>query len=282
MKIVLVYNPKSGSALSAQELHAKCKAASIEIIKLVPLSDQLSRTLAPYVKDRAIIATIGGDGTLSAVAGLLAGTDAVFAPLPGGTLNHFTKDLGIPQDIDAAIHSLAASRIHKLDIASVNDRAFINNSSIGLYPSSLRVRSRFEAIIGKWPAAVAASVRTLVRFRTYDVTIGTETFHTPFIFVGNNNYAIDTIGGITRTRLDGGRLSIFVAKTVSRTVLLKIMLFALVGRAKELNEFDVYHATSLTIKARRKRLSVSYDGEVDHMRSPLRYKLKPGILRTRY
>ena len=282
MKIVLVYNPKSGSALSGAVLRAKCKAASIEIVELVPLNNQLGNNLTPHIKDKAIIAALGGDGTLSTVAGLLAGTDAVFAPLPGGTLNHFTKDLGISQDIDKALHDLANSHVHAIDVASVNNRVFINNSSIGLYPSSLHVRNRFETLVGKWPAAVVASIRTLVRFRTYDVTIGQETFHTPFIFIGNNNYAIDTIGGITRSELDGGKLSIFVAKTVSRVVLLKIMLFALVGRAKELNEFDVYHATSLTIKARKKHLSVSYDGEVGRMRPPLHFKIQSGSLRTRF
>ena len=282
MKIVLIYNPKSGSALSSETLRGKCQAAGLTVESLLPLGGELAKTLQPFIKKDSTIAAVGGDGTLSLVAGLLADTEAVFAPLPGGTLNHFTKDLGISQDIDEALHQLVRSRIHNVDIASVNDRAFINNSSIGLYPSSLHVRSRFEDSIGKWPAAVIASMRTLVRFRTYDVTIGKETFHTPFIFVGNNDYSIDGVGGITRTHLNKGELTVFVAKTVSRIALLKIMLFALIGRAKELNEFDVYHAQSLVIKARKNRLSVSRDGEVGRMISPLRYKIHPAALRIRF
>jgi diacylglycerol kinase family enzyme len=167
-------------------------------------------------------------------------------------------------------------------VAAVNGRVFINNSSIGLYPSSLRERDKIEATFGKWPAAIVASVRTLVRLRAFTVTIGKETFRTPFVFVGNNEYKLDGIGAPVRTRLDGGILSIFVAKTVSRWSLLKICLFALVGRARMLNDFEVRKVTSMTIKTKKPHLHVSYDGEVRTFSSPLTYEIRKKALHVRY
>lgn len=279
MKIVLVYNPKSGSALTKSELRKKCSAADIVIENFVAIGDEFERRLAPYIRKGKYIAVVGGDGTVSAVAGQVVGTKATLVPLPGGTLNHFTKDLGIPQDIDNALKKLKKLRPRKIDIASVNETYFINNSSMGLYPASLHARDELESSVGKWPAAVVASLRALVRLKTYAVTIDNRTFHTPFIFVGNNRYMLDAFRGTERTALDEGLLTVFAAKTRSRFTLLKIALFVLLGRAKDLPEFDEFHPTSLTIETKRHKLSVSHDGEVSRMHSPLSYKINAQALK---
>lgn len=279
MKIVLVYNPKSGSALTREELRKKCAAADIEVAAFVAIEDGFERKLAPHVKKGENIAVIGGDGTVSAVAGQVAHTEAVLVPLPGGTLNHFTKDLNIPQDIDEALKRLKRCRAHRIDIAKLDGTFFINNSSMGIYPASLRDREDLEPVTGKWPAAVAASFRALARFKTYHVTIDDKSFTTPFIFVGNNRYALDSFGGTERGSLDEGLLTVFAAKTQSRLTLLKIASFALVGKAKQLPEFEEFHVTSLTIETKRSKLSVSHDGEVSKFASPLTYKIHPKALR---
>src|SRR3954470_522485 len=66
----------------------------------------LARRLADE-KPRAIVAA-RGDGTLNAVASVLAGTGIALGVLPLGTLNHFAKDLGIPLDVDGAAATIAA------------------------------------------------------------------------------------------------------------------------------------------------------------------------------
>lgn len=282
MKIVLVYNPKAGNALKLSELRTACKAHGLVIDRMIMIDDKLRKKLAPFVKKGALIVTYGGDGTLSRVAGMIAGTKAVFAPLPAGTLNHFTKDLGIPQNINAALKNLTTSKIKTVDVATVNGTVFINNSSIGLYPFSLRERRSFESYLGKWPAAVIAGVRTMVHSRTYRVTIEKETFRTPFIFVGNNIYEISNMGVAVRSRIDQGILSVFIVRTTSRWILLKIVLLVLIGKVHKLDEFEIRRVTSLTIETKHYHLSVSHDGEVSHMRSPLYYNIRSKALRLRY
>jgi len=280
MKIVLIYNPKSGSALSAQELRNKCKQYGIVIEKLIPITKLTPKRLSSPIRNSVTIAAVGGDGTLSAVAGLLAGTRAIFAPLPGGTLNHFTKDLGIAQELDEALANLVNAKVRMVDVATVNGTVFINNASLGLYPSSLQVRSAYENKIGKWPAAVFSSFRAFIRFRSYTVTVGTETFKTPFVFVGNNQYEL--LNGGTRKRIDAGKLSVFITRTTSRAVLLKIALFTLVGRHQQLDEFDERLTDAVTIRTKRNELSVSHDGEVTRMRSPFHFEVRKKALRVRH
>lgn len=279
MKLVVVYNSKSGSALTKSELRKNFVAAGHEVERFVAIGDGFEQKLATSIKQGKYIAVVGGDGTVSAVAGLVAGTTATLVPLPGGTLNHFTKDLGVSQDIDEALSDIKKSRARRIDIASVNGITFINNSSIGVYPASLHGRDEIEPKLGKWPAAVIASFRSLVRLKTYRVTIDDHTFKTPFVFVGNNRYSLDSLGGTERTSLDEALLTVFVAKTQSRRTLLKIALFALIGKAKQLSEFDEFHVEELTIETKRPILSVSHDGEVSRLSSPLRYQVRAKALK---
>ena len=93
----------------------------------------------------------GGDGTISSVAGVLAGTGRILGVLPLGTLNHFAKDLQIPLDIEGALNTIVASNIMQVDVGEVNGRFFLNNSSLGLYPRIVREREKQQRLgWGKW------------------------------------------------------------------------------------------------------------------------------------
>lgn len=280
MNIILVYNPKSGSAPSKRELTKKCTTAGIEVEVFIPIGNGFERKLKRHVESGKYIAVVGGDGTISAVAGQVANTKATLIPLPGGTLNHFTKDLGIPQDIDEALAKLAQIKPRTIDIAQVNDTYFINNSSIGIYPETLRDREETQSILGKWPAAVLASFRAMVKLRAYTITIDSKTVTTPFVFVGNNRYSIHPLGGTERSSLDEGLLTVFVAKTQSRVKLIAIAVLALIGKTKQLPDFDIFHPKSLTIQTKRAQISVSHNGEVSKLSCPLTYKICPKALRV--
>lgn len=277
----MVYNPKSGSAIGRKELQKKCEQYRVEVEEFIPIGEGFEEVLGPYIESGKNIAVIGGDGTVSAVANEVAGTDAILVPLPGGTLNHFTKDLGVPQDVDEALSRLSSLVPRRIDIACMNDDIhFINNSSIGIYPNSLRDREKIESKLGKWPAAIVASARAFMRLTTYTVTIDGETFDTPFIFIGNNHYSLNSLGGTERSSLDEGLLTVLIAKTQSRAALLRIAFFALIGKAKQLTEFDERHVPEVTIDTKRHELSVSHDGEVTKLPSPLAYKVRPGQLKV--
>ena len=81
-----------------------------------------------------VVVAGGGDGTLSATASGLAGTDVAFGVLPVGTLNHFARDLHLPLDLEAAAKIVCQGKTEYVDIAEVNGKTFLNNSIIGLYP----------------------------------------------------------------------------------------------------------------------------------------------------
>ncbi|MDN4052234.1 diacylglycerol kinase family lipid kinase [Massilia sp. YIM B02763] len=231
-----------------------------------------------------LVAAGGGDGTMNAVASVLAGTGVVFGVLPMGTLNHFAKDLGIPLDLDEAIRNLARGRPKRVDVGEVNGRVFLNNSSLGLYPDIVRDRERQQRRLGrgKWPAALWATLAALRRypFLSMRLHVGPEELarRTPFVFIGNNRYTMEGLAIGERERIDDGLLSLYVAQSPTRLGLLRFAFDALRGRLGDRDDFDVLHAPALDIVTHRKRLRVATDGEVTVMKPPLRYRVRPGAL----
>lgn len=278
MRAILAYNPASGSAMKLPELRSHFKAAGIDIAATIDITKDTAKLRRLTAKD--IVAGYGGDGTLNTVANALLDSKATFAPLAGGTLNHFTKDLGIPQNLDDALVALKRAKPRFIDVACVNDRLFLNNSSIGLYPATLRMRDEQERTSSnKWVAAVIASLKAFIRYRSHTVRINGDEFKTPFLFVGNNDYKLEDRLIGARTRLDGGILSVYAVTSASRWSLLRVLLYAFVGGVASLDEVKLWKTTQLTIHTRAKRIAVSRDGEHEYVETPLTYKILAGKLR---
>jgi diacylglycerol kinase family enzyme len=232
------------------------------------------------------VVAAGGDGTVSGVAASVVGSQTALGILPLGSLNHFAKDLHIPLDLRHAVAVVAAGHLAQVDVGQVNDRVFINNSSIGIYPGIVEEREDLRRQgHRKWPAAAIATYRVLRRYRGVTVRIEVDgrqrTWRTPFVFVGTNEYTIDGIRLGSRARLDQGKLFVYVAPRARTRDLPKLLALALLGRATRSGTFEIISATELTIDTRTpRRIRVAADGEVTTMSTPLRYRTCPGALQV--
>jgi len=227
----------------------------------------------------------GGDGTVGAVAGLLADTNIALGVLPLGTLNHFARDVGIPADIEGAVGLIAEGHIRHVDLAEVNGRVFVNNSSVGLYPLMVRDRERQQEHLGrgKWPAMARAAGRAIWRLSKWRLRINvdgeTAQLETPILFVGNNRYETGLFGLGRRASLDEGQLYLYAIKAGSRFGLAKAMLRALLGRLDQARDFVVISGCEARIDSPRTRLHVAADGEATVLETPLRYRIRPKALK---
>jgi diacylglycerol kinase family enzyme len=234
---------------------------------------------------RPVVAA-GGDGTVSAVASQLAGTQVPLGVLPFGTLNHFAKDLGIPMDIDGAVDLIARAHTTAVDVAEVNGRVFINNSSLGLYPDIVldRERQRRRLGRGKWRALLSASLQAARRYPVLSLKIELDgkAHHrrSAFVFIGNNEYTMEGFEIGERAALDRGQLSLYVTQRTGRFGLLRLALRALLRRLRQARDFDMLTARSLVVDTRHSHMRVATDGEVTLMQTPLHYRIRPGALRV--
>jgi len=232
----------------------------------------------------AIVAA-GGDGTVSAVAGAIAGTQSALGVIPLGTLNHFARNLGIPTDVDAAAKAIVGGSVKSIDVGEVNGRIFVNNSSIGLYPTFVLHRRRQERLgRDRWHAFAWAVLRTMERYPLLDLRLSIEGAavrrRAPLVFVGNNAYGMEGFHVGRRERLDEGRLCIYVTQRQTRLGLFGLALRALVGFIHQARDFEALSAERVTIDSRHNRLAVSTDGEVAILDMPLEYAIRPGALRV--
>lgn len=292
MKVAIVFNANAGTfdrakcQERANEILAACAKRGIEAeahlcegARLTPTAHELASR-----GDLDAVIAAGGDGTVSAVAQGVMGANVTMGVIPLGTLNHFAKDLGVPE-VDLALDVIAKGETKNVDVGEVNGRVFINNSSIGLYPEVVvdRDEQRKKVGRGKWSAMLLAAWRILIRFPLLHVAVALAgkvfSARTPIIFVGNNEYEVNVRSLGKRSRLDGGKLSIYTVRATSRLRMLWIALKDILQRGNP-PELEAHQVERADIVTNRRTVKVALDGEVIRMKPPLTYKSRPGALRV--
>jgi diacylglycerol kinase family enzyme len=233
-----------------------------------------------------LIVVGGGDGTVGTAASALIGTKTALGILPLGTLNHFARDLGLPTSLEGAAKVIATGKERQVDVAEMNDRLFINNSAIGLYPLMVVDRDLQRMRLGRSKplAAVIASVRTLARFGHQRLVLTVNErdaqIDTPLLFVGNNEYRLDVGAPGRRERLDGGTLCVMVMRKKTRRGFVAASVRALLKRSRPDDMVTIDGVERLSVASRRKHLAVSLDGEVVRVAPPLDYCIRKQALRV--
>jgi diacylglycerol kinase family enzyme len=295
MRLVVLLNRGAGACtrdgverLSARLLDAFATegvAVEIDPVDGGELGARASAALARARRGEVdAIAVGGGDGSVSDVAGVLAGTGIPLGILPLGTLNHFAKDLAIPLLLEEAVRAMARGERRRVDVAEVNGTAFVNNSSIGVYAHMVVDRDRRRALTGmpKWRAMFWAALRVLrnppVR-RLHIRAAGAEReFRTPFVLVTNNAYDLRPTAQRKRRYLDRGFLTVNIARRESRASVLWLAVRTLLGIVDTARDLATFETEAVEISSSTSRLLVACDGEVRVMRPPLRYRIRPAAL----
>jgi YegS/Rv2252/BmrU family lipid kinase len=288
--VVFVVNGGSSKFASADDreqftslVHTRFPGATVEFTRA---AEDIKRHLTS-ARQRGIttIVACGGDGTISALATEIAGTDSTLGVVPCGTFNNFAKDLGIPLDREKALDLLQTGRVEAVDVGEVNGRCFVNNSGLGMYPDAVVMRdARREKGARKWTSAIIAGLKSLRRYRMLAVKVNVEgealLRRTPVIFIGNNEYEMASVVDPRRTSLNDGELCLYIPHPRRPLAFVWLTLRSMFGGLRPADEFDIIRAPSLTIESKRSVLRVALDGEIEMMAPPLHYRARPAALRV--
>ncbi|WP_432835944.1 diacylglycerol/lipid kinase family protein [Dactylosporangium sp. CA-092794] len=113
-----------------------------------------------------VVLVCGGDGTVMAVAGVLAGTGVAVALIPSGTGNLLAANLGIPHDVAAAIAVAVGGERRRIDVGVVAGAGtFTVMAGMGFDAAMVgetpdEAKRRFG-----WGAYAASGLRNLTRHR---------------------------------------------------------------------------------------------------------------------
>lgn len=138
----LIFNPSAGAA-RAKPINIVDVIHEMQSQRIIPetflvepgcdLSGAVKDALAKGIR---LFVVCGGDGTISAVARILAGTNATLGVIPIGTQNNVPLTFGIPNDISAAIALLRTGKRVKVDLGTATcekiTTPFLEGVSIGL------------------------------------------------------------------------------------------------------------------------------------------------------
>ncbi|WP_288950579.1 diacylglycerol kinase family protein [uncultured Paracoccus sp.] len=234
-----------------------------------------------------LIIAAGGDGTQSAVAGAVAGSNAVMAVIPGGTFNYFARDLGSGETVEEALRIFDAPRVRPVDIGEMNGMVFLNNVSFGAYPEILKHR---ESVYRRWGrsriAAYWSAVAALWNLRrplhlTVRANGKEQRLATALAFVAKSAYQLDSFGlleGADSVRR--GQLALLVARARRPGPLVRSALRLALGKTARYADFDLICAEEFQIETVPRHEYVAHDGEKTWMDSPFQVRVRHGALKV--
>jgi diacylglycerol kinase family enzyme len=280
-RIPAILNVKAGSAEDARKVLESSDAFEVHAVE----PDAIASTIKEVVNEGAErVLVSGGDGTVATAASALLETPAELAILPGGTLNHFARDLGVSTETDKALELAVDGQSRGVDIGLVNGHVFLNTSSVGAYVRFVRIRERLEKRFGYRVASAIAALRLLFQWTIYAVELEMEgeprIYRTPLVFigVGEREIQVPTLGSRVK---DGKRgLHVMVVRGRSRARTLAIALAAVargVDAVARTPELDAYLVDRCRISLRRPT-RVALDGELESMQTTLEYELRRDAL----
>jgi len=275
-------NSRCGNAEAAREALAKA-GFELEAVEPAEIESRLKQAIDHGTK-RILVA--GGDGTIATAAALVAKRDIDLAILPGGTLNHFAKDHGIPTDLGKAALVAGSGQVVRADIGYLNDCVFLNTSSLGAYVTFVRERERLEKYVGYTIGSAIAFTKMMGEIRTFSVTLevdgNSKTYRASLVFigVGERELKLPTLG----SRVENGKRGLHVMIVQGRRPA-RLFALALAGitkgrkEAEKLPEFDDFVVDSCRIDLTRPTATIGLDGELKRFNTPLDYHIERDALR---
>ena len=266
-------------------LHGAGRRCELEVVHDASQLDAVAARMAERAAGQGgVLVAAGGDGTLNTVAHAAVRRGCVFGVLPQGTFNYFGRTHGIPEDLAEAVQALLRARVRPVQIGMVNERIFLVNASMGLYPRMLEEREHDKRQYGRSRVvAILSALKTLLRgHRSLRITLeldGRERrLRTPTLFVGNNRLQMEQVGmGRLEDALEAGQLAAIALRPVGKLRMLGLLLRGALGRLGEADDVVAFAFRTMTVHApllsRRRRMKVATDGEVDRLALPLRFQV---------
>lgn len=248
------------------------------------------REAAAHAKaEGGVIVAAGGDGTINCVAGTAWEEDLPMGVLPQGTFNFFGRTHGIPTETREATEALLRATLCDAQIGMVNDRVFLVNGSLGLYPQVLEDREAWKQRFGRHRiVALWSGLATMMRgYRPLriEVSDGERTRHlrTPTLFVGNNALQLEKIGlpEAEDVRRNDGALAGLVLKPIGRLTMLGLILRGALGKLGEAEKAVSFAFREIRVTPKRHyhAIKVAVDGEIVWLKPPIVFRAAPRPLR---
>lgn len=281
---VLFVNPRSGGGRATRAgVVEACGRLGIEVRVLDPGEDARNLAERAVAEGADALGMAGGDGSLGAVAEVALRHDLPFVAVPAGTRNHFALDAGLDRnDPLQALAAFTAGEEHRIDVATVNGRLFLNNVTLGAY-GVVVARPGYRA--AKVPTALAEVAGAVDKGHpAYALELDVpEVGHweqAALVMVSNNPYEMAPHRAMgRRRRLDGAQLGVVAVDIDGAAAVASITTLAAFAAADRSQHVWAWTTDRFEVTSRHGRVPAGLDGEAIELDSPMRFETRPGALR---
>ena len=240
---------------------------------------------------RTAVVAVGGDGTINTVAQAAHAVGCAMGVVPRGTFNYFARAQGIPDDTAEAARRLLDWAPQPVQVAAVNDRVFLVNASLGMYPDLLEDREAYKARFGRsrWVAFWAATTTLLRAQRKLRLQIeqggSARQVRALTLFVGNNRLQLEQLGLLPEPQAadspvhapEQGSLTAVMLRPIGTLEMIGLMMRGAMGTLGEAQSVEHFSFERMVVKPARmpglRRVKVAFDGEIARMRAPLEFRV---------
>ena len=288
--LIFIINAASGSSdgdakrvVIEDALRAAGRQGDVRFVRPDALAQEARAAAATALATRSAVVAVGGDGTINAVAQAAHAAGSAMGVVPLGTFNYVARTHGISTEPAEAAQMLMHAVPVPVQVGTVNDRVFLVNASLGLYPALLEDRETYKARFGRsrWVAMGAACMTLLRGHRQLRLLIdeGGEVreVRTPTLFVGNNRLQLEQVGVNLSAHparvLDDGRIAAVMLKPIGTLTMAWLMLRGAMGSLGEADSVESFAFQRMVVQPRRRKIKVAFDGEIARMRTPLEFRV---------
>jgi diacylglycerol kinase (ATP) len=248
----------------------------------VPKSKRAPKQVRRALDEGAdLIFVWGGDGMVQRCIDALDGRPATVAILPAGTANLLATNLGIPQDLEAAVEIGLHGRRRTIDSALLDGERFAVMAGVGLDALMIRdadggLKDRFGRL--SYVLTGAKNIR-LPRFRARVRVDGVTWFEgkAGCVLVGNVGRIFGGVDVFPHADADSGRLEVGVVTAKGLTQWLRALARTATGKAERSPFVEVTTGTRIRVDLDRK-MPVELDGGDRPARKRIKVRIEPESL----
>jgi diacylglycerol kinase family enzyme len=281
---VLLCNPWSGGGkVQKFALVELASSLGVETVMLEHGLDleELARTAVARGAD--CLGMAGGDGSQALVASIAVEHDLPFVCVSAGTRNHFALDLGLDrEDPRKSVHAFRDAVERRVDFATVNDRFFVNNVSLGVYATIVQQEGYREAKADTTKRLLPQLLGE--RQEPFDLQFvtpeGAQVDGAFLVMVSNNPYVLGPSLDVSqRLRLDSGQLGVFAVSARTGAEAAHVITLALAGRGARSGHGFQFASETFEVRSLSGKAYAGIDGEALELDTPLRFRIHPrGLL----
>lgn len=281
-KILFVINPGSGAGNTDWKKEItnffSDKKHQIDFI-LLPKgfdAENIKQQVAKFSPD--ILGVVGGDGTITTIAGIANKLNLPLAVFPGGSANGLAKELNIPNDPIGCLEYFLSSSAMCHDAIDINGKICLHLGDIGMNAQLIKYYDE-NNIRGKLGYA-----KVLMKMMVNKIKIPLTLFNDKntiertalmVVLANASKYGTGLVIN-AQGKINDGMFEVVIVKKVSARALLRLLFFG--GRFNP-NDVEVYSAQELNIRT-KKRTHFQVDGEYYGKTSTIKARILPGYVKV--